>query len=93
MRKTDPSIYSVVWCFVESETAIRAFIFFSHYKHNSLRVISIPQKGDHNKEVPTIMNDIVLSTQNGELIGFTKPVTKTICEEFGIDMEDDAWKD
>lgn len=39
------------------------------------------------------MNDIVLSTQNGELIGFTKPVAKTICEEFGIDMEDDAWKD
>ena len=39
------------------------------------------------------MNDIVLSTQNGELIGFTKPVTKTICEEFGIDMEADAWKD
>ena len=30
---------------------------------------------------------------DGELIGFTKPVAKTICEEFGIDMEDDAWKD
>lgn len=29
----------------------------------------------------------------GGLIGFTKPVAKTICEEFGIDMEDDAWKD
>ena len=51
MRKTDPSIYSVVWCFVESDTAIRAFIFFSHYKHNSLRVISIPQKGAAHKEV------------------------------------------
>ena len=31
--------------------------------------------------------------QDGDLIGFTKPVAKTICEEFGIDMEDDAWKD
>jgi len=30
---------------------------------------------------------------DGDLIGFTKPVAKTICEEFGIDMEDDAWKD
>lgn len=38
--------------------------------------------------------DALLAAAKGEeLIGFTKPAAKTICEEFGIDMEDDAWKD
>ena len=41
-----------------------------------------------------IVGDAFLCAEvDGELIGFTKPVAKTICEEFGIDMEDDAWKD
>ena len=41
-----------------------------------------------------IVGDALLCAEvDGELIGFTKPVAKTICEEFGIDMEDDAWKD
>lgn len=38
-------------------------------------------------------NALLCAEVDGELIGFTKPVAKTICEEFGIDMEDDAWKD
>lgn len=29
----------------------------------------------------------------GGLIGFAKPVCETICEEFGIDMEDGIWND
>lgn len=28
-----------------------------------------------------------------KLIGFAKPVCETICEEFGIDMEDGIWND
>ncbi len=41
-----------------------------------------------------IAGDVLLcAAVDGDLIGFTKPVAKTICEEFGIDMEDDAWKD
>lgn len=41
-----------------------------------------------------IVGDAFLCAEvDGGLIGFTKPVAKTICEEFGIDMEDDAWKD
>ena len=41
-----------------------------------------------------IVGDVFLcAAVDGDLIGFTKPVAKTICEEFGIDMEDDAWKD
>lgn len=41
-----------------------------------------------------IVGDALLCAEvDGEVIGFTKPVAKTICEEFGIDMEDDAWKD
>ena len=41
-----------------------------------------------------IVGDAFLCAEvDGDLIGFTKPVAKTICEEFGIDMEDDAWKD
>jgi hypothetical protein len=40
-----------------------------------------------------IGNAFLCAEVDGELIGFTKPVAKTICEEFGIDMEDDTWKD
>lgn len=41
-----------------------------------------------------IVGNVFLCAEvDGDLIGFTKPVAKTICEEFGIDMEDDAWKD
>lgn len=41
-----------------------------------------------------IVGDAFLCAEvDGGLIGFTKPVAKTICEEFDIDMEDDAWKD
>lgn len=47
-----------------------------------------------NQDCDKIVGDAFLCAEvDGELIGFTKPVAKTICEEFGIDMEDDAWKD
>ena len=31
--------------------------------------------------------------QYGYMSGFAKPVCETICEEFGIDMEDGIWND
>ena len=41
-----------------------------------------------------IVGTAVLAAARGdELIGFAKPVDKTICEEFGIEMEDGTWKD
>ena len=47
-----------------------------------------------NQDGDLIAGDVFLcAAVDGDLIGFTKPVAKTICEEFGIDMEDDAWKD
>lgn len=47
-----------------------------------------------NQDCDKIVGDAFLCAEmDGVLIGFTKPVAKTICEEFGIDMEDDAWKD
>ena len=48
----------------------------------------------NDKACDKIIGDAFLCADvGGVLIGFTKPVAKTICEEFGIDMEDDAWKD
>ena len=44
-------------------------------------------------EMETLGDVFLCAAVDGDLIGFTKPVAKTICEEFGIDMEDDAWKD
>lgn len=47
-----------------------------------------------HQDCDKIVGDAFLcAAVDGALIGFTKPVAKTICEEFGIDMEDDAWKD
>ena len=47
-----------------------------------------------HQDCDKIVGDAFLCAEvDGELIGFTKPAAKTICEEFGIDMEDDAWKD
>ena len=47
-----------------------------------------------HQDYDKIVGDAFLCAEvDGELIGFTKPVAKTICEEFGIDMEEDAWKD
>ena len=47
-----------------------------------------------HQDCDKIVGDAFLCAEvDGNLIGFTKPVAKTICEEFGIDMEDDAWKD
>lgn len=41
-----------------------------------------------------IVGDAVLVAARGEdLIGFSKPVCKTICDEWGLEMEDDAWND
>ena len=41
-----------------------------------------------------IVGTAVLAAARGdELIGFAKPVCETICEEFGIDMEDGIWND
>lgn len=41
-----------------------------------------------------IVGDAILAAGRGEdLIGFSKPVCKTICDEWGLEMEDDAWKD
>lgn len=36
---------------------------------------------------------VLMAARGDELIGFAKPVAKTICEEFGIEMEDGTWKD
>lgn len=58
-------------------------------KHND-KATWLYRYGDYDK----IVGDAVLCAEaDGELIGFTKPVAKTICEEFGIDMEEDTWKD
>lgn len=41
-----------------------------------------------------IVGDAILAAGRCEdLIGFAKPVCKTICDEWGLEMEDDAWKD
>ena len=41
-----------------------------------------------------ILGNALLCVAAGEeLLGFRLPSAKTICEEFGIDMEDDVWKD
>lgn len=41
-----------------------------------------------------ILGNALLCVAAGEeLLGFRLPAAKTICEEFGIDMEDDVWKD
>lgn len=58
-------------------------------KHNDKATL-LYRYGDYDK----IVGDAFLCAEvDGELIGFTKPVAKTICEEWDIDMEDDAWKD
>lgn len=36
---------------------------------------------------------VLAAARGDELIGFAKPVCETICEEFGIDMEDGIWND
>ena len=47
-----------------------------------------------HQDYDKIVGDAFLCAEvDGELIGFTKLVAKTICEEFSIDMEEDAWKD
>lgn len=41
-----------------------------------------------------IVGDAVLvAARDEDLIGFSKPVCKTICDEWNLKMEDDAWKD
>lgn len=41
-----------------------------------------------------IVGDAILLAARGEdLIGFSKPACKTICDEWNLKMEDDAWKD
>lgn len=41
-----------------------------------------------------IVGDAVLMAARGEdLIGFPKPVCKTICDEWELEMEDGAWND
>lgn len=43
---------------------------------------------------PATIKDTFLCVEvNGELLGFAKPVAKTICEEWGLEMEENAWKD
>lgn len=36
---------------------------------------------------------VLMAARGDELIGFARPVARTICEEFGIEMEDGTWKD
>lgn len=36
---------------------------------------------------------VLMAARGEELIGFAEPVARTICEEFGIEMEDGTWKD
>ncbi len=38
-------------------------------------------------------NAVLAATRGEDLIGFGKPVCKTICDEWNLKMEDDAWKD
>lgn len=41
-----------------------------------------------------IVGDAVLAAARGEdLIGFSKPVCKTICDEWELEMEDGTWTD
>lgn len=41
-----------------------------------------------------IVGDAVLMADRGEdLIGFPKPVCKTICDEWELEMEDSTWND
>lgn len=38
--------------------------------------------------------DALLAAAKGEdLIGFPKPVCRTICDEWGLEMEDGTWND
>lgn len=47
-----------------------------------------------HQDCDKIVGDAFLCAEvDSNLIGFTKPVAKTICEEFGIDMEDGTWND
>lgn len=47
-----------------------------------------------HQDCDRIVGDAFLCAEvDGKLIGFTKPVARTICEEFGIEMEDGTWKD
>ena len=40
------------------------------------------------------MGDALLAAAKGEdLIGFSKPVCKTICDEWSLKMEDGVWTD
>lgn len=40
-----PTFFRIVGRFIERNSTIRTFVFFSHCKHISLHTISIPQKG------------------------------------------------
>ena len=41
-----------------------------------------------------IVGDAILAAGRGEkLIGFTKPVCRTICDEWELEMEDGTWND
>lgn len=41
-----------------------------------------------------VVGDAILAAACGEeLVGFSKPVCKTICDEWDLKMEDDVWKD
>lgn len=38
-------------------------------------------------------NALLVATKGEDLIGFTKPVCKTIAEFWSLDMEDGTWND
>lgn len=57
---------------------------------DNLRATDLYACGDRS----AIVGDAILAAGRGEdLIGFSKPVCKTICDEWNLKMEDDAWKD
>lgn len=56
----------------------------------NLRATDLYAYGDRS----VIVGNAVLMAGRGEdLIGFTKPVCKTLAEFWNLEMEDDAWKD
>lgn len=38
-------------------------------------------------------NALLMAGRGEDLIGFSKPVCQTICDEWELDMEDDTWTD
>lgn len=42
---------------------------------------------------PIVGNAVLAAARGESLIGFSKPVSRTICDEWELEMEDGTWKD